>query len=127
MKLKYWVIAVTLLFTLAVGFFAHLHTRDTAEALLDTLERVRFASVDGDQSDASAQADALLRDWHRQQALLQTFLPHRDTDAVELALMRLAAVIGIGDAHGIAREIAEAKNAISNLTARESPSVHNIL
>lgn len=127
MKFKSWVIAVSLAMVLALGGFSLLHVRRVSESMLSMLEQVRIAVASGDWGDAENQANVLHDDWHRRREGLQVFISHRDTDAVDMTLVRLIAAIQAGDSFGVAREIANADTALENLPIRETPYIANIL
>jgi hypothetical protein len=127
MRFKCWVIAVSLAITLAVGGASLVYVRGVSNDMLGALARVRAAVDAGGWSDAAARADAMHRDWLARRDVLQLFLSHRDTDAVEMTLARLIAAVGGADAFGAAREIADADAALRNLPLREKPTLSNVL
>jgi len=127
MRFKGWVIAVSLLIVLALGSFSLLHVGHVSEVMLGELEEVRAYVSDGNWASARTRADALHGDWHRRRTWLQLFISHRDTDAVDMTLVRLIATLSIEDPLGTALEIADADTSLRNLPARETPALHNVL
>jgi hypothetical protein len=95
--------------------------------MLGALEQVRAAVEGGDFQSALQKAETLHADWHRLRIGLQLFLSHRDTDAVDMTLVRLVAAVEKRDTLGIFRELADGDTALHNLPEREAPTVGNVL
>jgi len=126
-RFKGWVIAVSLLTVLALGSFSLLHVGRVSEIMLGELEEVRALVADGDWAGAQARARAMHGHWHRRRTWLQLFISHRDTDAVDMTLVRLIAALDAEDPLGAALEMADADTSLRNLPVRETPALHNVL
>ncbi|MCL2812257.1 MAG: DUF4363 family protein [Clostridia bacterium] len=127
MRFKGWVISVSLLTVLALGSFSLIHVGHVSEVMLVGLDEVRTFVSHGDWQRAEARANTLHEDWHRRRAWLQLFISHRDTDMVDMTLVRLIATLSIEDPLGAALEIADADTSLRNLPSRETPAIHNVL
>jgi len=127
MRFKGWVIAVSLLIVVAVGSVSLMHVRHVSDVTLDELDEVRTFVSHGDWERAEARAIALHGDWHRRRTWLQLFISHRDTDAVDMTLVRLIAALNAEDPLGAAREMADADTSLRTLPSREMPAIYNVL
>jgi len=127
MRFKGWVIAASLLIVLALGGVSLVHVGHVSEVMLDQLDQVREAVSRSDWQGAVARANTLHDDWHHRRTWLQLFISHRDTDAVDMTLVRLIAALNAQDPIGTAREIADADTSLRNLPSREKPAIYNVL
>lgn len=127
MRFKSWVIAVSLLAVLALGSFSLIYVGRVSETMLGELNEVHASVADGNWANAEKLANAMHENWHRRRMWLQLFISHRDTDAMDMTLVRLIAALRAEDPLGTAREIADADTGVHNLPIRETPTIHNIL
>lgn len=127
MKLKRWVIAVALVFSLAVGAFSLWYTNWSANELLGLMEQTRQALLRQEWGEAEEELRAMEQDWSKHKNMLQVFISHQDVDAVERALGKLSVGIQNRNLYEALYNAKDAEWAIEHLPAKETPSLPHIM
>lgn len=127
MKLKRWVIAVSLVFSLTVGLVSLWYTQWCSNELLGLMEQTRQALLRQEWDEAEEELRAMEQDWSSRKAMLQILIAHQDIDAVERALGKLSVGIQNRNLYEALYNAKDAEWAIEHLPSRETPSLQHVI
>ncbi len=127
MWFKQCLVVFLLLCVLALGSFSWLYTEGVVRSTMSTLDSITESVIAGQWERTGLQADNALAAWQGTMPVLELYISHHQTEAVESGLSAMSAAARSKEAGVVLVKIAEVRTDVGNMAAREVPTLNNIL
>ncbi len=127
MWFKQCLVVFLVLCVVALGSFSWLYTENVVRSTVSALDGIAESVAEKQWERTAMQADNALLAWQGKMPVLELYIAHQQTEAIEAALAAVAAAARSQEAGVVLVKIAEVRTDVGNLAAREVPTLNNIL
>ncbi|NMB41261.1 MAG: DUF4363 family protein [Firmicutes bacterium] len=106
--------------------FMFFHTGELSGELLSDLHLIEQKVKDEQWKEATREVEKLKKSWHKAEAWWTPSMDHRETELIDMSIVRVAGWVDMRSKEDALVEINVAKRMVQGIKEKESPSLKNI-